>query len=276
MSAVVYDIPVHLVAAYSGRPMIVRSESPAELVSALGEKELENLVGVRLLSLAADVDPLAAWGYSIPVELAMRQPETEFSFLYRHAKLLDKHPVRVSIPVVNGFSKAIKVATALQFAVKLEINQPDPMAVEEARTVLDFYLHHSSVTQPVEFFHSALLAFYHHDPVTLWDIMEEDPARLRFVTDDCVETIARQHDDVNILKCDLDSFMSLFKEELLAGRGECCGCEFFNNCMGYFKWPRRGFSCVGVKKLLGAIKEAANELRQDLEALPEAEEGARR
>lgn len=271
MSAVVYDIPVHLVAAYSGQQIIVRSDSPAELVRALGERELENLVGVRLLSLTADVDPLAAWGYSVPVELVMRQPETEFSRLYGHAKLLDKHPVRVSIPVISGFSKAVKVATALQFTVKLEINQPDPMAVEEARTVLDFYLHHSSVTQPIEFFHSALLAFYRHDPATLWDMMEEDPARLRFVTDDCVETIARQHDEVNLLRCDLDSFLSLFKEELLAGRGECCGCEFFNNCMGYFKWPRRGFSCVGVKKLLGAIKEAANELRQDLESLPEAE-----
>lgn len=276
MSTVVYDIPLYLVAAYKGRPIIVRTSYPAELAKVLTEEEMKNLIGVRLLSLNADVDALANWGYSVPVELAMVEPSTEYSLLYRHAKLLDKHPVRVSIPVTEGFGKAVKLATSLQFAVKLELSQPIPRAVEEMRTVLDFYLHQSSVSQPVEFFHSALMAFYHNQPLTLWAIQEEDPALLRFVTDEGVETIARSNGDMYRLTYDLDNFMANFRDELLVARGECQGCEFFENCMGYFKWPRRSFSCEGVKRVLSTLKQAARELHQDLEtAMPREAEVVR-
>ena len=262
----VYDIPVALVSAYSERRVIIRSEDPSALVEALPKCNLANLVGVRLLSLMADVDPLAYLGFAIPVELTMSKPSAEFPLLYRHAKLLDKHPIRVSIPVLPGFGKAVKVATSLQFNVKLLINQPEQAAIEEMRAALDFYLHHSSVSQPVEFFHGALSAFYHNHPATLWDVQEEDPAILCYVTDDGVQTVARPDDEGNFLTCDPDDFMANFKEELLAERGECYGCEFFENCAGYFKWPSRSFDCVGVRPLLRTLKEAAVELHRDLNA----------
>lgn len=266
MNTVVYHIPLHLIAAYRGRKIIVRAQDPAELVQALSESEREHLVGVQLLALTADVKALADWGPAVPVELAMLHPEEEFSLLYRHAKLLGKHPVRVSIPVVPGFSKAVKVATSLRFSVKLEMGQPDPHVVEELRGVLAFYLYHSSVSQPVEYFHSTLLSFYHHDPVTLWDIQEEDPAVLRYVTEDGKETGARRFVNASAgsVTDDLGAFVAGLKAELLIGRGEYSSCEFFAHCGGYFKWPHKDFVCNDVKTVFHALREAAGELEHDL------------
>ena len=192
MPTIVYNVPVHLVSAYRGRQILVRSQDAPALVQALPDSARDKLVGVQLLSLSAEVEALADWGYGVPVELVMRAPESEFPLLYRHAKLLDKHPVRVSIPVTPTLFKAVKVANALSFAVKLEVGQPEPAAVEAMRAVLDFYLHHTAVAQPVEFLHTSLGSFYHQEPVTLWDVQEEDPAHLRYVTDDGRETIARR------------------------------------------------------------------------------------
>jgi hypothetical protein len=266
MTTVVYHIPLHLVAAYRGRKVIVRAQDPAELVQALSERDREHLVGVQLLALTADVEALADWGPAVPVELAMFHPQEEFPLLYRHAKLLGKHPVRVSLPVVPGFSKAVKVATSLRFSVKLEVNQPDPTVVEELRGVVAFYLHHPSVSQPVEYFHSTLLSFYHHDPVTLWDVQEEDPAVLRYVTEDGRETVARRFVNASAgsVTDDLGSFVADLKTKLLAEGGECASCEFFAHCGGYFKWPHRDFGCDSVKTVFHALREAAGELEHDL------------
>ena len=120
MRTVVYNIPVHLVPAYRGREVVVRSQAPTALVQALPDGALEKLISVQLLSLTAEVDALADWGYGVPVDLVMLSPATEFALLYRHAKLLDKHPVRVSIPALSELFKAVKVATALGIAVKLD------------------------------------------------------------------------------------------------------------------------------------------------------------
>src|SRR5262245_53520205 len=268
MTTIVYHIPVSLVAAYRGRRVIVRAHDPAELVQALPESTHDNLVGVQLLSLTTDAEALADWGYAVPVELAMRHPETEFPLLYRHAKLLDKHPLRVAIPVVPGFSKAVKIATSLQFTVKLEVGQPDPALIEELRAVLDFYLHHSSVSQPIEYFHTTLLSFYHRDPVTVWEIQEEDPGSLRYVTDDGQETLARRlvSGEIGSVTGDLDAFLSDLKMAVLAEQNECSHCEFFMNCGGYFKWPRKEYSCEGVKTLFRTVREAAGELAHELTA----------
>ena len=231
---VVYNIPVHLVPTYRGREVFVRSQDPEALVQALPDGALDKLVGVQLLSLAADVDTLANWGYGVPVDLVMLSPNTEFPLLYRYAKLLDKHPVRVTIPVLPELSKAVKVASALRFTVKLEMGQPEPSAIEDLRSVLDFYLHHQSVSQPVEFFHTSLMSLYNRNPVTLWDVQEEDPAYIRYVTDDGRETMARRPFDVRVAG-DLGCFVAAFQQELLAEQGECCECEFFAYCGGYFK-----------------------------------------
>jgi hypothetical protein len=252
--------------------MIVRSRSPAELVEALPESDPGKLVGVQLLSLLVDVDPLADWGYAIPVELVMHDPVTDFALLYRYAKLLDKHPVRVSIPVVPGLCKAVRVASALQFTVKLELGQPGPAAIEELRAALDFYLHHTSVSQPIEFFHTSLISFYDRHPMMLWDLQEEDPAYVRYVTEDGAERVARRLVTASVGR-ELGSFVADLQSELLAEQGECCECEFFENCGGYFKWPDKDYKCDGVKRVFRTLKDAADELRHDLMTFPEERRG---
>jgi hypothetical protein len=262
---VVYNIPVHLLTAYRGQEVLVRSQDPTALVQALPDDALETLVGVQLLSLLADVDALASWGYGVPIDLVMVSPEAEFPLLYRHAKLLDKHPVRVSIPALPALFKAVKVATALRFTIKLEMGQPEPAAIEALQAVLDFYLHHTSVAQPVEFFHTALMSFYHRSPVTLWDVQEENPAYVRYVTDDGRETLARPLVGMPV-PGDLGSFVTGLQQALLAERNECCDCEFFQHCGGYFKWPRKDYGCSGVKALFHTLRDASEALRRDLNA----------
>ncbi|WP_169247682.1 hypothetical protein, partial [Candidatus Competibacter phosphatis] len=75
------------------------------------------------------------------------------------ATLLDNHPTRVIVPVAPGFGKAVKVAVSLDFAVRLEVEQPEPALIEEMAAVLEFYLHQSTVAQPIEYFHGSLQGF---------------------------------------------------------------------------------------------------------------------
>ena len=273
MNEIVYNIPVNLVPAYRGRNVIVRSESAEEIVEALPEGNLEKVLGVQLLSLPAEVDSMSGWGYAIPVELVMRDPVTEFALLYRHARLIDKHPVRVSIPAIPGLSKAVKIANSLQFRVKLELGQPVPAAIAEMLWVLDFYLHNSSVSQPIEFFHTILTSFYQCTPLTLWDVQEEDPAYLRYVTEAGEERVARRLVSVDS-RGNLDSFIDDLQKELMsegnAEISECANCEFLANCGGYFKWPNRDYACAGVKSVFSALREAATELRRDLDRFAES------
>jgi len=54
------------------------------------------------------------------MDIVLSDPVAECPTLYRYARFLDKHPIRVCIPLVPGFRKPVVVAAALQFAVKLE------------------------------------------------------------------------------------------------------------------------------------------------------------
>jgi hypothetical protein len=272
---VVHNIPVRLAPHYAGQDVIVRTSDPLLLTESLREPDLEHLVSIQLLSLKTKVEPLATWGYAVPVELIMREPEEEYPWLYRHAKLLDKHPVRVLIPAVGNFSRAVKVSTSLQFSVKLEVGQISSDVASELLNVLDFYLHHPVLSQPVEFFHSALEGFYHQQPVELWDIQEENPSYVRYVTDDGAITLTREGPRVDAAS-NLGTFVSDLKTEILAARGECSSCEFFEHCGSYFKWPDKHYDCVHVKVVFASLKDAARELGRDIEKFVQANAEARR
>ena len=268
MNSIVYNIPVHMFEAYRGRKVIVRSNDARELAERLAEADMENVLYVQLLSLNGDVEPLTNWGESVPVDIVVRNPAVEFPLLYNFSKLLDKHPIRVSISVRPGFRKAVKLALALNFAVKLEVGQPDPSLIAEMAEVLDLYLHRPTVAQPVEYFHSLFLSFYHQEPyANLWLIQEEEPEQFRFITDEGEETVSQRFGKVE-LKGDGGSVDVEQREALSSTQSECDGCEYFAHCGGYFKWPDSEFSCEGVKTLFGTLNSAAEELRNDLAAFP--------
>ena len=172
----VYNIPATMIEAFRGRDLIVRSHDPAEILQRLLPDDLERMAYLQILGTGGAIDPLMRWGPSIPVDLVVQNLEADLPLLYRYSPLLAERPVRVSVPVVAGFSKVVKLALSLNFAVKLEVSQPEPALIEELLRVATLYLHQSTVSQPVEFIHSIFLAFYNRTPVTLWAIQEEDPA----------------------------------------------------------------------------------------------------
>ncbi|HOW61429.1 MAG TPA: hypothetical protein P5284_02455 [Candidatus Contendobacter sp.] len=267
MNKLIYEVPIEQIPARRGQGLIVRACEPAALITALADADPECLVGVRLLSLAADSEPLNAWAPGLPVDLVMTDPGAEFPLLYRHTDLLDHHPVRVIVPVQPGFAKAVKVAVSLHFAVCLEPGQPEPVLIEELIEVMAFYLRQPTVAQPVEFFHSTLLGFYHDDPVPLWAVLDADPQCLRYVTDDGAESLPGRLADIEPTVA-ADADLGAWIEQLLATTEECRSCEFRASCGGYFKWPRHDYACGGVKRLFGLLREAAAELRRDLDSAP--------
>lgn len=262
-NSLVYNIPAKLIDRYRGRNVIVRSSSPNELVHALSRTDPTSVRFIQLLSTSEDSGCLESFGPGIPLEIVLKDPAPQYQQLYNFTNLVDTHPVRIAVPVVPGFSKATKLAISLNYGVKLELEQPDEVLLKEVESVLDLYLHRSFVNQPVEFFHTMLLALYQSQPITLWEIMEEDPKVVRYVADDGEETISSRFVGVN-LAGGVDNFIDRFGAELIYERRECHECEFFNRCGGYFKWPDKTYRCDGIRKLLRTLAGTAREVKQDL------------
>jgi hypothetical protein len=261
--SIVYNIPGAMIEAYGGRNLVVRCHDPSVMVQRLASHDLERLAYLQVLGAGGNVDSLMRWERSVPMDLVVQNPEADLPLLYRYSTMPAERPVRVSVSVVPGFSKVVKLALSLDFAVKLELSQPEPAVMEELIYVAGLYLHQSTISQPVEYIHSMFLAFYHGDLVTLWTVLEEDPSRMRYITDQGTETISRRFAGMN-LNYDLPSFIKKFIEGLLKEGSECSDCDFFESCLGYFKWPRKEYRCDGVKAVFQRLKEAAEELKADL------------
>lgn len=267
MSELIYNIPSHrLPAAQEEGWLIVRTREPAALPVALREEDPARVAAVQILSLDTDSDTLNAWAPGMPIELVMGDV-AEFPLLYRHTNLLDNHPARVVVPVQPGFAKAVKVAVSLDFAVRLEVGQPNPALIEELVTVLEFYLRQPTVAQPIEYFHGTLLGFFHGEPIPLWVILDEEPGVLRYIADDGRESLSGRLADIELTLAP-DASLEIWIERALATADECRDCAFLRSCGGYFKWPRRDYDCAGVKRVFGLLREAATELRRDLDAGP--------
>ncbi|HEY5885286.1 MAG TPA: hypothetical protein VIT88_11400, partial [Pyrinomonadaceae bacterium] len=273
LNSVTYNIPAHLLESYQGRQLIVRSDNPYELVIYLSRANSENVLYAQLTSPEAELEPLLTWPSALPVDVLVRNPAVEYPLLYNFSKLLDKHPIRISISVKNGFLKAVRLALALGFSVKLEVGQPDASLIAEMAEVLDLYLHRSAVSQPVEYFHSTLLSFFNHtQPANLWFVQEEDPEQFRFITNEGVETVSPRFGGIDWKE--LKKILAAQQTgSTLSKKTECDGCEFLKPCGGYFKWPDKDFDCEGVKSLFSDLRLAAEELRTDLASFRELQGG---
>lgn len=261
MGSLVYNIPASKIDLYRGSEVIIRSSNAAELAVSLSRCDPAKVRFIQLLSTPANTSTLEGAFYSLPVDIHLSDPEDEYTTLYDYANLLDSHPIRVSIEALPGFSKAVKLAVSLNFAVKLEVDQPGPDLIAELESVLDLYLHRGSVRQPVEFFHSLLLSFCRDEPASLWQIMEEDPSQVCYVADDGEETISKRFIDQKELQP--IRYAELFQHQALSSI-ECSSCRFYDRCRGYFKWPDLEYDCAGVKKVFATLESSAKELQEDL------------
>lgn len=268
-----YNVPLAFVGSYPNRPLIIRTFDPALVVQTVSPQEVENLVVLQLLDIAAELDVLEQWNPGLPIEVVLKDPESETMKLYRVCRLQRSHPVRVVIPIVAGFSKAVRVASFLRLRIKLEGTQPSAELIDELSETLEFFLHNKAVCEPIDYFTGLLTAVLHKLPVTLWSIQEEDPSMVRYVADDGVETVARR--PFKAQEKDLDKFHLEQIEQTLSPEAECASCEFFMNCGGYFKWPNHDFSCAGIKRILHRVHAAAHELQDDLSLYPARRESAK-
>lgn len=275
MSGPVYSVPAPLLDSFaaSGVALIVRAKTVATLLDHLRGRPLEAIASVRVTSLDFDPDLLRGWPYPVPIDLALMDP-AEFPMLYRLSELPTNWPVRVSIPVRPGFARAACLAAALHFPVNLEVLQPAPLLVEELRHVLEVYLHRPSIRQPIEFFHSVLMAFYHQAPATLWRIQGEDPADVCYVNDDGKESLPPRFAGL-ALTGPPDGFVETLRERVSVSGRQCRECEFLPICCGYFRWPDPAYCCDGVKAIFAALREAARCLRSDVSTCPQAGSGAK-
>jgi hypothetical protein len=263
MKSIFYNIPVSEMKTFRNENLMVRADNPAEISELISKEIPKNVLYIQLIVTEEDITPLMRLKVPVPLDLVIHDLDKDLPLLYNYAPLTAKCPVRVSVPVATGFSRVAKLAVSLNFAVKLEVLQPEQHLIAEMSHVLNDYLHLSAISQPIEFFHSLFLAFYHKEPLTLWDIQEENPAYFRFVTDDGKETLPGRFSGQDT-PWGFPSFMTDFKNELLTEKRECCACEFFETCWGYFKWPQREYPCNGIKDLFRTLKQAAEELKKDL------------
>jgi hypothetical protein len=254
-----------MVDVFQGRDIIVRSIDPSEMLQRLAQADMERIAYLQILGTGGAIDSLIRWEHSVPVDLVIQHPESDLPLLYRYAPLITRRPVRITVPVAAGFSKVVKLALSLNFAVKLDVSQPEPALIEELLKVVTLYLHQSTVSQPVEFIHGMFWSFYGKNPATLWSIQEEDPAYVRYITDSGQASLPPRLSGA-ALKYGLTSFIQEFTEALIVEKQECGECAFFDTCAGYFKWPLKDYRCDGVKALFQTLRAAAGDLSADIAA----------
>ena len=258
-------LPSATARGYDEGPFIAIVKSREELSQWLERGEPRpGIEGIQVEGLIGDSEvwALAAQGADeLPLDVVLDDPATEYSALYRLVDVRMVRPVRVTIPVAPGFSKALRLAASIQIPVRLLPGQPDAETVKELVAAANFYLRDAMVEAPIEFFHSILASFRGLGEGTLWDFLEQNPAE--YSQRDTAGRILHAPDFVEV---------HLVTENKKGS--ECLACRWQTLCAGYFKWPDPTYSCSGVKEIFALLEAAADEITRDLvdgEAGPAAE-----
>jgi hypothetical protein len=182
--------------------------------------------------------------------------------LYRYAWLVGRLPVRASIPSRVAVAFAVRIATALGMAVKLEFPPNEAAASDELQDVLELYLHGRFVAQPVEPFHSLLQAAFHQRRENVWRVQDEDPAHVRYLSGQGRPTLPGRFERKPAAQLD-KRFVARWRTAASRPGLACCGCSHEENCRGYFQWPEPASRCE-AQPLLERIARAAGQLADDL------------
>lgn len=205
----------------------------------------------------------------VALDVVIDDPASDYAALYRLVDVRNVRDVRVTIPVVPGFTKALRLAVSLHLPVRLLPGQAVEAALTELQEAVPFYLHDPMVETPVEFFHSCLASMQGVLSSDLWMILEQDPNEFPHHDDDGNHLAPAGIDGV--FSAD---FVADHLEELTAARAECAECRWKDLCRGYFKLPDQGYSCDGIVKVFDALQEAADQMTVDLESMDSPIQGA--
>jgi hypothetical protein len=200
----------------------------------------------------------------VALDIILAAPDSEFSGLYRLVDVCAARNVRVSMPALPGFSKAVRLAAALRLPVRLLPGQPGPEVLRELAETLSFYLRDPMVETPVEFFHSALAFMCGAETGSLWTILEEDPAAFLHLSLDGNPKISCFSESPSGEES-VATFVESRLQSLVEKNAECAVCPWQRICQGYFKWPDSAYACGGVKQLFSALEEAADEMELELD-----------
>ncbi|HEY4815568.1 MAG TPA: hypothetical protein VIH58_12855 [Chthoniobacterales bacterium] len=276
-------LPSGSASSHRASPFVAIVRSPAELSRWLSEPS-PGLQWLQVEGLLQDPDAWAPATHStstVPLDVVMANPASEFSDLYRLVDTFAVRDVRVSMPASPGFLKALKVAVALRLPVRLLPGQPSSEVPIELIEAINFYLRDPMVETPVEFFHSVLASMCGAGDGSLWMILEEDPAlflhrevdggfNVRGVSSSPSPSIldptvlaglASEAAPKNLFSA---TFVDTWFKRLLGQDAECATCPWQQICQGYFKWPDPAYDCEGVKQLFSAIELVANEMGSEL------------
>jgi hypothetical protein len=237
-------LPSALAEGQGDRPFVAIVRSRDELCRWLRDP-LPGLKWLQVEGMLGDSDALTEAARSdsdISLDLVLSDPSSEFSDLYKLVDACAVRDFRVTVLARPGLLKAVKLAAALGFPVRVLPGQPTAEVLAELKEVLDFYLHAPTVEAPVEFFHSLLAFTYGADTGSLWMILEEDPAAfLQYdINGQARLPRANSFESVEISSAE---FVERHLKSLVERGAECATCPWQQSCRGYFKWPDPGYSC---------------------------------
>jgi hypothetical protein len=227
------------------------------------------LPGLNWLQVEGILGDSEAWmeaahsGSDVSLDLILADPSSEFPELYKVVDISAVHDVRVTIQARPGLLKAVKLAAALRFPIRVLPGQPSADVLAELKQVLDFYLHEPGVEAPVEFFHSWFASLHGAEAGSLWMILEEDPAAYLQYDINGQARLPRSG-SFGAVENFAAEFVENHLKSLLEQGAECAACPWQQSCRGYFKWPDRAYSCEGIKDLFSVIQAAADEIARDL------------
>jgi hypothetical protein len=253
----IYIVPEAFAASFRDERTVIRVDEADSCARWLVGAAPDNVAAIQTTALPDPDDVLFADqppDRPLALDLLMCYPERDFPLLYALARLRERHPVRVSLELGEGFEKAFTLAAALGLHVKILVRQPSEELVGALERALDQYLRDPSVVEPVEFFNSVLLFYALDQPVTLWDVQEEGGPWQSVSADGRVTPPA--------------PYRGPGDPAVGEPNAECSICPFEPVCAGYFKHPDPGYDCSPIRRVFGSIAAAAGELQRDLEACP--------
>lgn len=263
-------LPTALAEEQGERPFVALARTPDELSRWLGEPSK----GLQWIEIEGLLDNLEAWTpaargrFQVPLDIILTKPASEFANLYRLVDVFAACDLRVSMPAVPGFSKAVKLAASLRLPMRLLPGQPTPEVLAELAEALEFYLHGPMVEAPLEFFHSLLATASGADNGSLWMILEEDPGAFQRYDEEGRPLLPRPA-GFGAVEIFSECFVEGRFRTLLDQGAECASCPWQQVCRGYFKWPDPAYPCGGVKRLFSRIDAAADEIKRDLAVIQE-------
>jgi hypothetical protein len=270
----IFFLPGQLAGAEEERPFVAVVRDREEGIRWLG-RQSPGLQWLQLESLIQDAGfwtQIAQCRSRFPIDVVLSNPASDFAALYRLVDVRSERPVRVTLPALTGFSKAVRLAVSLGLPVRILPGQPSSEVLVELEQMLAFYLHDPLVESPVEFFHSVLASFSGADLGSVWTILEEDPARFRHFGPDGNWVLPRQVEPVESALVP-EEFVANRFNHLIASGSECAACPWQEICQGYFKWPDANYSCAGIKLLFSKLEQTTAEMQRALGSLTPPETG---